>query len=292
MNCSTRTTRTNLSHLVEQAAEFYGSAPALTYKEDTCTYSELWARVCGFASALIGLGVNRDDRVAVFLEKRIETVVAIFGAAAAGAVSVPVNSLLRPQQVAYILGDCSVRVLVTSPERLAQLEKDDANTASVDHVILIDEGLKTAARPAKTRYQVHRWSSLGERNDGKRPASITIDCDMAAILYTSGSTGKPKGVVLSHRNLIVVAERVSQYLRNTSDDTILSALPLSFDAGLSQLTTAFNVGAHVVLMNYLLASDIVRLCDRHKVTGITGVPPFWIQVADQVWPSAATEGLR
>ena len=70
---------------------------------------------------------------------------------------------------------------------------------------------------------------------------------MAAILYTSGSTGQPKGVVLSHRNLIAGAESVSQYLENTADDVILAALPLSFDAGLSQLTTAFTVGAHVVL---------------------------------------------
>ena len=70
---------------------------------------------------------------------------------------------------------------------------------------------------------------------------------MAAILYTSGSTGKPKGVVLSHRNLIVGAESVSHYLGNTADDVILAALPLSFDAGFSQLTTGFAVGAHVVL---------------------------------------------
>ena len=110
---------------------------------------------------------------------------------------------------------------------------------------------------------------------------------MAAILYTSGSTGKPKGVVLSHRNLIVGAESVSQYLENTADDVILAALPLSFDAGFSQLTTAFSVGAHVVLMNYLLPGDVVQLCARHGVTGLTCVPPLWIQIAEQAWPAEA-----
>ena len=84
-----------------------------------------------------------------------------------------------------------------------------------------------------------------------------IDLDIAAILYTSGSTGKPKGVVLSHRNLSSAAESVSHYLGNDADDVILAALPLSFDAGFSQLTTAFTVGAHVVLMNYLLPRDVV-----------------------------------
>ena len=115
---------------------------------------------------------------------------------------------------------------------------------------------------------------------------------MAAILYTSGSTGQPKGVVLSHRNLIAGAESVSHYLGNTADDVILSALPLSFDAGFSQLTTAFSVGAHVVLLNYLLPADVVRLCAQHRITGLTGVPPLWIQIADEDWPNEAAKHLR
>ena len=77
---------------------------------------------------------------------------------------------------------------------------------------------------------------------------------MAAILYTSGSTGLPKGVVLSHRNLVVGGQSVSQYLENSSEDRILSALPLSFDAGLSQVTTAFWVGATVILHKLSLAA--------------------------------------
>ena len=115
---------------------------------------------------------------------------------------------------------------------------------------------------------------------------------MAAILYTSGSTGRPKGVVLSHRNLLVGAESVSTYLGNRPDDVILAALPLSFDAGLSQLTTAFASGAHVVLVNYLLPRDVVRLCATHQVTGLTCVPPLWIQLAGETWPEEATRSLR
>ena len=96
-------------------------------------------------------------------------------------------------------------------------------------------------------------------------------------------------MVLCHRNLIVGAESVSQYLENTADDVILAVLPLSFDAGFSQLTTAFSVGAHVVLMNYLLPGDVVRLCARARGHGLTCVPPLWIQLADQEWPAEAAE---
>ncbi|MGZ3254834.1 MAG: acyl-CoA ligase (AMP-forming), exosortase A system-associated, partial [Burkholderiaceae bacterium] len=110
------------------------------------------------------------------------------------------------------------------------------------------------------------------------------DTDMAAILYTSGSTGKPKGVVLSHRNLVTGAESVSSYLDNTSDDRILAVLPLSFDYGLSQLTTAFHVGATVVLINHLFPRDIVNAVGEQRITGLAAVPPLWIQLAQQTWP--------
>ena len=73
--------------------------------------------------------------------------------------------------------------------------------------------------------------------------------------------------MLSHRNLLVGGVSVSQYLGNHEDDCILAALPLSFDAGFSQLTTAFTVGAHVVLVNYLLPGEVVKLCARHQLPG-------------------------
>src|SRR5207344_2304862 len=139
-------------------------------------------------------------------------------------------------------------------------------------------------------YAVHLLIVLDKAVPVTLPTAI--DLNIAAILYTSGSTGKPKGVVLSHRNLIVGAESVSQYLENTADDVILAILPLSFDAGLSQVTTAFSVGAHVVLMNYLLPGDVVQLCARHGVTGLTCVPPLWIQIADQAWPGEAARTVR
>ncbi|NNM82119.1 MAG: acyl-CoA ligase (AMP-forming), exosortase A system-associated, partial [Burkholderiales bacterium] len=112
-----------------------------------------------------------------------------------------------------------------------------------------------------------------------------IGSDMAAILYTSGSTGRPKGVVLSHLNMLTGARSVSSYLQNTRDDRILSVLPLSFDYGLSQLTTAFQVGATAVLMNYLMPRDIVKAVAKEEITGLAAVPPLWIQLADLEWGS-------
>jgi acyl-CoA ligase (AMP-forming) (exosortase A-associated) len=92
--------------------------------------------------------------------------------------------------------------------------------------------------------------------------------------------------VLSHRNLVAGATSVVSYLHNSARDRILAALPLSFDYGLSQLTTAFLSGATAVLMNYLLPRDIIDLVGREHITGLAGVPPLWTQLAQQNWSDA------
>jgi acyl-CoA ligase (AMP-forming) (exosortase A-associated) len=281
--------RSQIHQLVADAAARSPRAPAVTYRDTTVSYRQLWDQLGGFGALLTDLGLRRGERVAVYLDKRIETVVALFGAPVADCAFVPVNPLLRSHQVGYILRDCGVRALVTSAERLDLLRAELEETKSVEHVVLA--GPAQPVRPADgDRYTVHSWPDAG--SEARVPKARAIDVDMAAILYTSGSTGKPKGVVLSHRNLLAGAASVSSYLGNRPDDVIVSALPLSFDAGFSQLTTAFEVGAHLVLHNYLLPGDLVRLCARHHVTGLTGVPPLFIQLTGQDWPAEATAHLR
>jgi acyl-CoA ligase (AMP-forming) (exosortase A-associated) len=119
-----------------------------------------------------------------------------------------------------------------------------------------------------------------------------IDVDVAAIFYTSGSTGKPKGVVLTHRNMVVGARSVSTYLGNTHEDRILAVLSFSFDYGFSQLSTAFAVGASVVLLDYLLPQEVMLTLERERITGLAAVPPIWIQLADLAWPDSARDTLR
>src|SRR5690606_8809306 len=127
---------------------------------------------------------------------------------------------------------------------------------------------------------------------GSKAVHRVIDSDMAAILYTSGSTGSPKGVVLSHRNLVAGAESVATYLENVPEDRILAALPLSFDYGLSQVTTALHVGATVVLHNHLMPADTIRAVARERITGLAGVPPLWMQLTSVEWPATINDHLR
>ncbi|TDD71081.1 acyl-CoA ligase (AMP-forming), exosortase A system-associated [Jiangella aurantiaca] len=278
--------RTTFHDLLAQAAAARPDAPALTYRHQTVGYGDAWRTAQAAAAQLTALGLQRGDRVAIYLEKRIETVAAFFAVSAAGGVFVPVNHVLKAAQVGHILADSGATVLVTSGDRLGQLASVLAGTAVTDVVTV-----GTGVAPAGTGYRVHAWDA-GQEAGGEPEPSPAIDIDPAAILYTSGSTGKPKGVVLSHRNLIVGAESVSSYLENSAHDVILSVLPLSFDAGLSQVTTAFSVGAHCVLMNYLLPREVPKLCEQYGVTGLTCVPPLWLQLAGVPWPETAARKLR
>ncbi len=276
-----------LPDLIANSAKRIPASAALTYGKATLSYAELQDSVSRFASGLIGLGLARGERVAIYLEKRFETVIASFGAPAAGGVFVPLNPLLKADQVGYIMRDCNVRVLVTSPERLALLQETLPACHDLRHVVVLDAA---DPLPALGALNVLRWSTLldAPQAAGHR----VIDTDVVGILYTSGSTGKPKGVVLSHRNMVAGAKSVASYLENHAGDTLLAALPLSFDAGFSQLTTAFHVGARVVLLNYLLPRDVIKAIEREKVTGLTAVPPLYIQLTQLAWPESITSHLR
>jgi acyl-CoA ligase (AMP-forming) (exosortase A-associated) len=260
---------------------------ALTYGGESLTYGGLGDAIERFAGALLDLGLQRGERVGIFLEKRFETAIASFGTPAAGGVFVPINPLLKPEQVAYILQDCNVRVLVTSSERLALLREALGDCPDLRHVVVAGAG---AGDVAAARVARHPWASIEHARP--RLGHRVVDADMTGILYTSGSTGRPKGVVLSHRNMVAGAKSVAHYLGNNPDDALLAALPLSFDAGFSQLTTGFQAGARVVLLNYLLPQDVINALARERVTGLTAVPPLWIQLAQLKWPHGIADHLR
>ena len=280
-----------LADLITLAAERMPQAAALTSGVQTWDYATLAGAVQAVAAGLLQQGVQRGERVAVWLDKRPETVVLCFAAAAAGAVFVPINPLLKPAQVAHILRDAGACALLSTPERVALLEGLWATLPALRRLLLTAPSADSPAPlPLPVALPVLHWAEL--LASAPRAGHRVIDSDMAAILYTSGSTGAPKGVVLSHRNLVLGATSVADYLDNRADDSLLAVLPLSFDAGFSQLTTAFHAGARVVLLNHLLPRDVLQALEREKVTGLTAVPPLYMQLAALDWPPAINDHLR
>ena len=279
-----------LHELPARAAACWPARVALTVGGQHLAYADFFPQVERCAASLLALGLARGARVAVYLEKRVETVVASFAAPAAGGVLVPVNPLLKATQVAHILQDAGVAVLVTSAPRLAALAPVLAACPELRHVVVCDDLVPAAPGTWPVGLGLHAWHNIPVHPPAEWPT--VLESDVAVIFYTSGSTGQPKGVVLTHRNLVAGASSVAGYLHNQADDTLLAALPLSFDAGFSQLTTAFLVGARVVLLNYLLPRDVLQAMVRERVTGLTAVPPLYIQLAGLEWPDGVAQHLR
>jgi len=281
-----------LHELLLIAAERWSGNVAIQHKNDVMSYRDLARAVSSFAAGLTAAGLARHDRVAVHLSKRIETVTAIFGTTMAGGVFVPINPLLKPEQIVHILRDCNVRILVTAAESLSLLRPVFAACEDLEVVVTVGEEVAEACGADESgRPRILPWQEIVAASDCMRTPA-TIDADMASIFYTSGSTGKPKGVVLSHRNMVVGARSVAQYLANCPEDRLLAVLPFSFDYGFSQLSTAFSVGATVVLMDYLFPRDVVNAVARYEITGLAGVPPLWIQLGKREWPDSARQQLR
>ncbi|HUA13997.1 MAG TPA: acyl-CoA ligase (AMP-forming), exosortase A system-associated [Verrucomicrobiae bacterium] len=262
-----------LHHMLRTSAEQFPEKEALVHGEERLTYSHVSSRVAGLALGLRNAGLNRGDRVGILLDPGVAQAISIYGVSQAGGVFVPINSVLFPDQVSHIARDCGISALIVSRLRFEAISRILPGINSLRFLVIVgdtksvDADLPIHSFEALTAQRATCWQDRG------------IEKDLSAILYTSGSTGKPKGVMLSHANLIAGATIVSTYLEIASSDRILAVLPFTFDAGLNQLTTAFQQGATLVLINWVFARQIVEVLVKEHITGLAGVPTVWSLLA-------------
>ena len=253
--------------LLRCAAARHPEKAALELGHAAITYGELHRQSNALACRLLELGVKRGDRVGIHLPKSFEEVIATFSCARLGAVFVNISPQWTLPQLEHIVRDCSIRVLVTDARKARQIIASDVG-GRLDHLIVTESPAHHAKMVA--------WAEI----QGGEPSLsyVPIDVDLAALLYTSGSTGHPKGVMLTHRNIVLGAQSVATYLRNTENDRIMSLPPLSFDYGLNQITTMFLVGGTAVLQPAFMPVEIIKTIQAKSLTGVGLVPPVWIRV--------------
>lgn len=259
-----------IHHMLQASARRLPDKEALVHGKQRLSYGEVARRVAGLATGLRQCGVQRIARVGIYLEPSVQQVVSIFGISQAGGAYVPINHQLFPEQVGHIMKDCSMTALITTRARLASLAPVLNDVPSLKFLVVVADG-----EPAAASLPVHDFDQMCALEPPAKWPEPSISKDLAAILYTSGSTGKPKGVMLSHANVMAGATIVSTYLGITECERILAILPFSFDAGMNQLTTAFQQGATLVLMTFTFAREIVQMLLKERITGLAGVPTLW-----------------
>ena len=261
-------------HMLQRSAARSPDREALVHGDERLTYAEVARRTTGLAEGLTRAGVERGDRVGIHLEPSVSQVLSIFGVSQAGAVFVPLNPLLFPEQIVHIANDCRLRGLITSASKLRTLAPVLERLPSLEFLVIVDD-----AEPPAVALPSHDFAALCQLGASPRSRDEAIEKDLAAILYTSGSTGRPKGVMLTHAQIMAGASIVSTYLGITGADRILAILPFSFDAGMNQLMTAFQQGGTLILMKFVFAREIVSMLARERATGLAGVPTLWTLLA-------------
>jgi long-chain acyl-CoA synthetase len=250
-----------VEQFLEQAACLFPHKVALVAGETRVTYAELNRRANRLAHTLRERGVERGDRVVLFLPNSVDTVVGLFGALKAGAVFCPVHPTTKADKLAYMLNNCGAKAVMTETRLQSVAGKAMAEAPTV-WALLVTE-TEAGFRAADARGPE---AEAAPRHGG-------IDIDLAMLIYTSGSTGFPKGVMMTHQNVEAAATSITTYLENTSDDIILSVLPLSFDYGLYQVLMGIKIGGTVILENsFAFPYVILRKMNEERVTGFPLVP--------------------
>lgn len=252
---------------------------ALVCMKQRLTYAEIDTRSNALAHSLIAAGVERGDRVVIFADNTIETVISFWAILKANAVVSIINPLTKSDKFSYFLNDCRPTALITDAH-VYSVFGDPARACSHLRRIIVSGNLDDAKLAELPHAQ--RWDeALAGGNRTAPPARTCIDIDLASIIYTSGSTGDPKGVMLTHRNMLTACTSIASYLELQEDEIILGVLPFAFDYGLYQMIMAFRTGARLVLeRSFTFPAQILNLMVDEGVTGFPGVPTIFSILAE------------
>ncbi|HEY0941163.1 MAG TPA: AMP-binding protein [Steroidobacter sp.] len=245
-----------------RSAERYPGRCALKDGAQSITYEQLLERATAFCRQLRASGLQAGDRVALVLPNGADFIAACYGTWMAGGVSVWLNATAKARDFAAWLGNCDAAFIVAEPSN-AEL---------------------TTALSALTRAPLSLQIGMaGLAAGGVQHAHAIVADDPAVIMYTSGTTGRPKGVVLSHRNLAANTTAIVEYLRLTSEDSIVTVLPFYYSYGSSVLHTHLWVGGCLILeKNFLYPHAVIESLARERATGFAGVPSTYALLLSRV----------
>lgn len=256
-----------IGEVLPAAAATYGDETALVHGERELSFSELNSLAARLASGLSGLGVGAGDIVTLYSENRWEWVVSYYAVARLGAVINPINVMLTPPEVEFVVRDCGAKALLTSGSKGSQiLGVRDAPTLS--QMVFFDDDAVVEG--------VTGLRALLASVSTEQPPAVVDPTSLSTICYTSGTTGHPKGAMQSHRAVMLNAAMTAQMHLRTRSDTVVSALPCPHVYGNVVMNSAMMYGATLVLHTTFVETEILASIERFGATMFEGVPTMFL----------------
>jgi len=270
----------SLRRLLETRAAAAPDKPFLFSERDgrRFTYREFLEAVNRAANLLDGLGVRRGDAVSLLLPNGAEYVVAYFACFSLGALAGPVNSLLKPEEMAYVVGNSEAKALLYDTQFAAHAAELRSQVASLGAAVVFDD---EAAATAGLSPRPGAWAGAALERE-----------DEAIIIYTSGTTGKPKGCLLTHGNLLANARQIVEWLGFTEEDRLLTVMPL-FHMNAVTVTTAsaLYAGGSTVVSPRFSASRFWQIISDYGVTSFGSVATMLSMLLAN-YPRGVPEGFN
>jgi malonyl-CoA/methylmalonyl-CoA synthetase len=261
--------------------------PAAGEREEI-SYRELGRAAAAMARRLSARGVERGDRVALFLSSRPETAVAFLAVMRLGAVAVPINLAYRRREIAHILGDARPKLLLTEAAQLATLEEIPAAERHGVEIATVPPLAPLAPLPPPDTAGEERAADE-ERTAGEEQVGGD---DLAMLLYTSGTTGRSKGAMITHNNLLATVTGLLGAWSWRPDDVLLLALPLFHVHGLVVgLLSALAVGASVRLRPRFDAAAALAELAAGGITVFFGVPTMYVRLLEEIQRQGGRQAL-
>ena len=255
-----------LADILSRAAARYGDKPALVTDTRTLSYTELDTLSDRVAAALAARDIAPGDRVSLYSQNRWEWIVAYHGILKAGAVVNPINVMLTPKEVQYVLGDCGARAIFSGPEKAAAVLDVAREVPGVEHVVSFGDA------PAGAIDFAALIAAPAERPRVPAPAPTAL----STIAYTSGTTGHPKGAMLTERAVFLNPALMGTMHVRTDRDVVVTALPAPHVYGNIVITSLFMAGGTVALMERFDPEQALEWIARHRATMFEGVPAMYL----------------
>jgi long-chain acyl-CoA synthetase len=251
-----------MGEILPEAARRYGDKTALAIDGRSFTFNELEAKSNAFANGLAEAGVAAGDIVTLYGPNSWQWMVAYYAIAKTGAVVNPVNTMLTPEEVKYIVEDSGARAVVASEDKGGPLMDMKGNTG-LSQVVIWGEKLPAGAA------SFERWLEQGKPTFAPRPR---VAKDVGAICYTSGTTGHPRGAVQSIRSIMATAKGTALMHTRTSADTIVSPLPSPHVYGSCVFNAAMMAGSTLVMLPRFTEEGVLDAIQKHRATMFDCVP--------------------